>query len=95
MREALIKFHRRYYSANQMFAVCLGSGPLRELISKAVDTYSDIRDKKVAPLTYTSLPLPYPSSSLKQIIKVTPLQQEHRLTLFFPLPHSPMDNSEH
>jgi secreted Zn-dependent insulinase-like peptidase len=78
-----------------MFAVCLGVGPLKELISKAVETYSDIRDKKATPITYIDRPLPYPAPSLKKIIKVTPLQQEHRLTVFFPLPHSPMDNSEH
>jgi len=59
VREGLIKFFRKYYSANQMVAVAYGPHGLDEMIQKAVEIYSSVPDTKKKDVTYTNKPKPF------------------------------------
>ncbi|PWN91280.1 hypothetical protein FA10DRAFT_249471 [Acaromyces ingoldii] len=57
VRDELLKFHDRYYSANVMKLVVLGRESLDELTRSVVDKFSGVRNKGLAAPTFPSSPL--------------------------------------
>ncbi|CAO1629238.1 unnamed protein product [Parajaminaea phylloscopi] len=57
VRDELLKFHDRYYSANVMKLVVLGRESLDKLTEWAVDKFSGVRNKGLAAPTFPSSPL--------------------------------------
>ncbi|KAF9579675.1 Insulinase (Peptidase M16), partial [Lunasporangiospora selenospora] len=57
VREELIKFYHKYYSANIMKLVILGQEPLDQLTKWAVEKFSDVKNLDIEPPSYSSPPL--------------------------------------
>ena len=84
VRDDLIDFYQRYYSANQMSLVVLGREPLDQLRAWAVEKFSPVPNQHLSRFV--------PSASLFQAgqlparVDIVPLKEIHRLELEFPLP---------
>ncbi len=83
-KEALIAFHKRYYSANIMTLVVLGKEPLSQLREYVNTKFSAIPNYNIQPLHITQ-PLFTPDFLPKKVY-ITPFQEQRSLSLSFPLP---------
>lgn len=89
IRETLLQFHEKYYSANVMKLVILGQEPLRQLEEWAVSMFSDIEDKLVSVPVFPSDP--YTARELQQLVRVRPIKDLKVFELTFPI----FDTREH
>ena len=58
VRQALVDFHARYYSANLMRCVILGKESLDELESLATTYFTDVPNKRARPSAIVANPFP-------------------------------------
>ncbi|EEB06386.1 metallopeptidase [Schizosaccharomyces japonicus yFS275] len=84
VREELIKFYNKYYSANLMKLAVVGREPLDTLQDWVVEFFSDIANKDV-PIPKHDGPL-YTPEQLGRICFVKPVKNFRRLDLIFPIP---------
>ncbi|MFL2530381.1 MAG: insulinase family protein [Porticoccaceae bacterium] len=84
VREELIEFYDKYYSANLMTLVVLGKQPLDQLDKIVRARFSDIQDKQVAISDYKSSYIE--SSALPMQVNIKPLKDTRKLSLLFELP---------
>ncbi len=84
LREALIEFYRRHYSANIMTLVVLGKEPLPVLKQWVTEKFSAIRNVNARPF-HTSEPLLTPGT-LPARLNVVPLEDRRVLVMTFPIP---------
>ncbi|GBB90257.1 hypothetical protein RclHR1_17150001 [Rhizophagus clarus] len=85
-REELIKWYEKHYSANLMKLSVLGSDPLDKLTEWVVEKFSDIKNKNIAPLKPTEVPLRKDVDLSKQIL-AKPVKDDHILEIYFPIPN--------
>ncbi|MFT5709173.1 MAG: insulysin, partial [Oceanospirillaceae bacterium] len=86
IRDDLISFYQKNYSANNMNLVMLGKEPLSELKALAIKYFSNIENKNVVK---SSIQLPrFASGTLPRLLKVKTLKDVRLLTLTFPAPSS-------
>lgn len=84
VRDDMIAFYDRYYSANIMRLAVLGSQPLDELealvrpLFSQVPNRGHVREKIDAPL--------FPPEELPLLVRLQPLATERQLTVSFPIP---------
>lgn len=71
VRDALIKFHSKYYSGNIMNLVIYGKASIEELEAIALDNFASIANKEVE-VEDVSSPHPYPVEKRKKFIKSVP-----------------------
>lgn len=95
VRDAVMNYYDKYYSANQMFAVCVSPNELQDMINKAVKIYSGIKNNKNTKLTYVEKPLPYEPQNLQKIIKMKSNQEFDELSVYFPLDFADLDREDH
>lgn len=57
VREALIQFHAKYYSASIMRLAVLGREPLEQLVQWAVEKFSPVKNLEITPPAYPHGPL--------------------------------------
>jgi insulysin len=90
VRGALLEFHRKYYSANLMTLVVLGSGTLDELQDLVQGLFSHVKNHEVElPVWMES---PFGHDQLQTITRIVPIDEELRwLNVIFPVP----DTSPH
>ncbi|WP_299199193.1 insulinase family protein [uncultured Amphritea sp.] len=81
LREDLIAFYKRYYSANLMSLVVLGREPLPELKRLVEEKFSAVKNRQSTPFL-TAVPL-YKNLPVQQNIKT--LKDLQQLTLTFPI----------
>ncbi|KAF8947270.1 Insulinase (Peptidase M16) [Haplosporangium gracile] len=84
VRDELIKFHSKYYSANIMKLVILGREPLDQLTQWAIDMFSDVRNLGIQPPANTN-----PPWTAKELLKTTyvkPVKDVRSLEIKFPFP---------
>ncbi|KAF9132143.1 Insulinase (Peptidase M16) [Mortierella sp. 14UC] len=84
VRDELIKFHSKYYSANIMKLVILGREPLDQLTQWAVEMFSDIRNLGIQPPANAN-----PPWTAKELLKTTyvkPVKDVRSLEIKFPFP---------
>lgn len=84
IRDDLIDFYQRYYSANRMTLVILGQQPVADLKALAIKYFSAIQNNQVAAPAITQPR--FRADQLPKIIKVKTLKDFRLLTLTFPLP---------
>ncbi len=84
LREALIDFYQRHYSANIMTLVVLGKEPIPILKQWTVDKFSAVRNVDASPLR-TDEPLFVPHT-LPARLNVTPLKDKRVMVMTFPIP---------
>jgi len=86
IRDELLKFHKKWYSANIMKLVVSSKHPI-ELLEKWVrEKFSDIENKNIV-LPDLSLPVaPYTKENLGQFIKFVPIESKSTLTVVWYLP---------
>ncbi|MDH3376350.1 MAG: insulinase family protein, partial [Gammaproteobacteria bacterium] len=84
IRDDLIEFHRRYYSANEMALVVLGREPiskLREWVSARFEAIEDKNQSAVAPGQNL-----FDAGRLPARLTVKPIKEQRVLSLTFPIP---------
>lgn len=83
LREELIAFHKRYYSANVMKLVVLGKQSLDDLEIMVTEVFSAIPNKDIAPPEFPGTP--YTPNLLGREISIVPVRETRSLELFFPM----------
>lgn len=84
IRERLIAFHERYYSANRMRAVILGREGLDELEALATGYLSSVRNTDAAPPPLVSDPFPLERTGRRTLVK--PVESVDEVSMYWPLP---------
>ncbi|KAI1314496.1 Insulinase (Peptidase M16) [Mortierella claussenii] len=84
VRDELIKFHSKYYSANIMKLVILGREPLDQLAEWAIEKFSDIRNLSIKPPANTNAP--WTAKELLKTSYVKPVKDVRSLEIKFPFP---------
>lgn len=88
VRQRLIEFHNKYYSANIMKLVLLGREDLDTLQDWAVKYFSPIKNKNVSRPIYETPRLN--KDHLSTCVFIKPVKDVRRLTLDFPIPDQAM-----
>lgn len=84
VRDELLKFHDRYYSANVMKLVILGRESLDQLTDWVVDKFSAVRNKGLAAPTFPSSPLG--KDQLQTQVFFRTVKDIRLLDITFPIP---------
>lgn len=84
VREELMKFHEKWYSANIMTLAILGKEDLSELEKLAVSLFSGILNKNAEHLEWTDHP--FGPEQLKMRGYVVPNKNIRSLSISFPIP---------
>lgn len=84
IRDLLLDFHAKYYSANIMRVAVYGSDSLDTMQQWVEDKFSGIENKQLALNSFPSEP--YSANELGRIIEVVPVKDVKSLDVFFPMP---------
>ncbi|KAF9941217.1 Insulinase (Peptidase M16) [Modicella reniformis] len=84
VRDELIAFHSKYYSANIMKLVILGREPLDQLAEWAIEKFSAVRNLGIAPPANTNPP--WTAKELLMMTYVKPVKDFRSLEIKFPFP---------
>ncbi|ORZ07985.1 Metalloenzyme, LuxS/M16 peptidase-like protein [Lobosporangium transversale] len=84
VRDELIKFHSKYYSANIMKLVILGREPLDQLSDWAIEKFSDIKNLNINPPANSNPP--WTAKELLKTSYVKPVKDFRTLEIKFPFP---------
>nr|VFK32354.1 MAG: Secreted Zn-dependent peptidases, insulinase-like [Candidatus Kentron sp. MB]VFK75846.1 MAG: Secreted Zn-dependent peptidases, insulinase-like [Candidatus Kentron sp. MB] len=84
IREQLIAFFQRYYSANLMTLVVLGRDPIPTLTQWVREVFSAIPDSRATPPRITE-PL-FMENALPTRVTLKPIREQRQLKLLFPVP---------
>ncbi|KAG0039010.1 Insulinase (Peptidase M16) [Podila clonocystis] len=84
VREALIQFHAKYYSASIMRLAVLGREPLEQLVQWAVEKFSAVKNLEIAPPAYPHGPLT--ANELLRTTFIKPVKNLRSLMITFPYP---------
>jgi len=84
VRDELIAFYEKHYSANIMRLVLVGPQSLDELENWAQDKFSTIANRN-ANFQHTDIDL-YPENLLPAVLGIVPEKEFHQLVLHFPIP---------
>ena len=89
IRQAQLDFHKKYYSANLMFAVCLSNDSIENLRTNAVKIYSKIKNFDIEKPIYKNYVAPFGESQKMKLIKMD--GESDCLHMYFVLPYYPID----
>ncbi|EPX71511.1 metallopeptidase [Schizosaccharomyces octosporus yFS286] len=84
VREELLKFYDKYYSANLMKLVIIGREPLDTLQEWATEFFSPIKNKSVPRPRHPGSP--YQDEQLRKICYIKPVKNLRRVDMLFPIP---------
>jgi len=84
LREALLEFYGKFYSANTMQVCLLGNESLDELEAMAADHFGGIMNKNRIPPAFPGTP--YESEQTSKILHVVPIKDTSYVKLLFPIP---------
>ncbi|KAG0345812.1 Insulinase (Peptidase M16) [Podila humilis] len=84
VRDELIKFHSKYYSANIMKLVILGREPLDQLAEWAIEKFSSVRNLGITPPA--NINPPWTAKELLRTTYVKPVKDLRSLEIKFPFP---------
>ncbi|XP_011877957.1 PREDICTED: insulin-degrading enzyme isoform X2 [Vollenhovia emeryi] len=84
VRNRLLEFHEKYYSANVMSLCILGKESLDELENMVLDLFSEIKNKEI------NVPIwpehPFKDEHFRTIWYIVPIKDTRNLDITFPLP---------
>ena len=84
VRDELIEFYEKHYSANIMRLVLVGPQSLADLENWATEKFSTIVNRK-AKAQHTDINL-YPENLLPAVLEIEPVKEFHQLVMHFPIP---------
>ncbi|CAO3652625.1 unnamed protein product [Cunninghamella blakesleeana] len=84
IRDELLKFHKKYYSANIMKLCVLGQEPLDQLTQWVVEKFSEVQNKNIQVPTFPGHPLT--ENELMKQIFVKSVKHNRILEINFPFP---------
>ncbi|GAA98082.1 uncharacterized protein L969DRAFT_85999 [Mixia osmundae IAM 14324] len=84
IRDELLKFHKRHYSANLMKLCIIGRGSLDELSEMTHECFSQAKNTSLAPPTFFGSPLT--SKELQTLVAAKTVKDTRSLDLTFPFP---------
>lgn len=87
IRENLLEFHKKYYSANIMHLVVTGRHSIQQLEEWVVSKFSDVENKNVVPPDYSKPAVPFDQENMGQIMKWRPIKDKNILELYWILPY--------
>ena len=83
IRQLLLQFHQRYYSANIMKLVVLGKESIQELETLVVSSFSNVPNYNISTPTFPGEP--FTKHQLQKIVSIVPIKEGKRtLKLNFP-----------
>lgn len=87
VREALLDFHKKHYSANRMALVLVAPAPLDTLTVWVDSLFGPIPNTRAPPAAdaYAGLP-PYGAAETGRLLRVVPIKEYHHLFLHWVLP---------
>jgi len=91
VREALLDFHKTWYSSNIMNLCICGKFEIQQLEQWVVEKFSPVVNKEVVVPSFSE-PASYPPSHLGKLVKYVPVKDEDVLSLFFVLDYSGKDH---
>jgi len=86
MRQSLLDFHKKWYSANIMALTVVSPKDLDYLEDYVTKVFSEIENKDVV-LPDLGLPDPYPEERLGKLIKMVPIKDKDSMTLIWKMPY--------
>jgi secreted Zn-dependent insulinase-like peptidase len=88
VREAILNFYERYYSANIMKLVVCGENPLDEMEKWVASSFSKIKNKNIEPLSFASFGHPFGVGIDTQplLCRIIPVRDIHTLHISWPIP---------
>jgi len=92
IREALLKFHKDWYSSNIMTLAITSNSSLDELEKMAVELFSGVENKNVKVPDFSLLPRAYNSTNLGRLTKSLPIQDKDRLVIKWIVPYCGKDH---
>uniref|UniRef100_A0A8C4NB61 Insulin-degrading enzyme n=2 Tax=Eptatretus burgeri TaxID=7764 RepID=A0A8C4NB61_EPTBU len=84
VRNELLKFHSKFYSANLMALCVLGKESLDELMDLVIKLFSEVENKNVPVPNFPDHP--YQEEHLRQMYKIVPVKDIRNLYVTFPIP---------
>ncbi|KAH8419636.1 hypothetical protein KR222_011395, partial [Zaprionus bogoriensis] len=81
VREELLKFHKKWYSANIMCLAVIGKEPLDKLEEMVIEKFSEIENKNVEVPEWPRHP--YEDLQYGQKVKIVPIKDSRSLTISF------------
>jgi insulysin len=72
IRDLMIEFYKKHYSANLMRVGIYGSESLDQLEQWAIEKFSDVPNKEIPTLVYPSDP--YGSEQVKKMVQIVPVR---------------------
>ncbi|XP_077261361.1 insulin-degrading enzyme-like isoform X1 [Temnothorax americanus] len=84
VRNRLLEFHEKYYSANIMSLCVLGKESLDELENMVVDLFCEVRNKEIQVPTWPEHP--FKDEHFRTIWYIVPIKDTRNLDLSFPIP---------
>ena len=91
IREAQLDFHKKYYSANLMHAVCLSNDSIENQRTNAVQIYSKIKNFNIEKPTYKDNPAPFGPDQKMKFIKMGGEDESDCLHMYWIQPYYPSD----
>jgi insulysin len=86
IREALLDFHKKWYSSNIMTLAITGCHSIEQLEEWARDKFSPVVNKKVEVPNLGEPMLPFTSENLGQMVKFCPVKDKDKLEIYWVLP---------
>mmetsp|Transcript_21921 Transcript_21921/g.21111 ORF Transcript_21921/g.21111 Transcript_21921/m.21111 type:complete len:174 (+) Transcript_21921:489-1010(+) len=90
IREALLDFHKKYYSSNIMKLVVSSKYEIEKLESWVRSLFSAVPNKQLV-VPNLGEPVPFDEKNLGQLFKYVPIKDKDVLTFFWSLPYSEME----
>ncbi|XP_043497973.1 insulin-degrading enzyme isoform X2 [Polistes fuscatus] len=84
VREKLLEFHNKYYSANIMSLCILGKESLEELERIVVNLFSEVKNKEIEIPVWPEQP--FAEEDLANIWYIVPIKDTRSLNMIFPIP---------
>lgn len=85
MRDHLMNFHKKWYSANIMNLVILSNQTIDQMEKWATEKFQEIKNFDVEIPNFEK-PEAFPKGQLNKIIKWVPITDTDELILYWPLP---------
>ena len=92
VREALLKFHKTWYSANIMNIAVLAKHSLEQLETWVTEKFSPVVNSNVV-VPDLSSPAPYHKDNMGKLISWVPIQDEDELVFVFKVPYTQKEHS--
>lgn len=86
IRDALLEFHKKWYSADLMTLVVYSNQDLDEMESQIFELFADVPNKEISPLEYKNELKAFPEENCQKLIRYRPVNDKDTLKMVFYLP---------